>query len=527
MKDSTVRGWRGAVLLALAICLTSAGFATAQEPLFEGVVVQDKVAVRAGAALAYYEVGELKKGATVEVEEVIYGWNRIRPPSGVYSYVSKAYVDAQGDGKVGRVNDNRVEVKAANIDGPGQSYRAQAVLNKGDRVRIVGEEGSFYKIEPPAHAYVFLPPGSVRRASTEEAQKARQSAQQEASQQQTGQQTGQAQAAQQTSQQQTTTEQTPKHQSESATNGGESTRSPGDENHQAVNEAGNTQSQSQVSSNQGTVASGASAGNQGATDQKVASATTDVTDTTGAPAGAQDLGSQETGGAKTAAPDHAGESQTPVQNTEETASAETETEGAQNGEAGGGDDVATLTLDEAGTQPGAGSAVMDQIDSGKGGGIETSAVSESLRQVEQKNIPLFMKPLEEQPFDEMIADYQQLQSQATDLPTTDRQIIRLRLAVLHRNQELARTLEKIKQARQAADNTKQQETGDPTQLDGQVDRDYDAVGKLLASGVYDGRHAAAHVPSGKSRIGTYHRVCQAGRPASAASYAGRDGRHRG
>lgn len=154
------------LLIAAHSHLTPALFA--QEVPFDGIVAEDDVKVRAGAGRTFYIVGSLPKGTKVTVDEVIFGWNKVVPAAGVHSYISKAFVDAKGDGKDGVVNRDRAPVNAASLDGPGDSYRHQLDLGKGDSVKIVGEEGSFYKILPPTldgtkKAYVYLPPGSVRR----------------------------------------------------------------------------------------------------------------------------------------------------------------------------------------------------------------------------------------------------------------------------------------------------------------------------------------------------------------------------
>lgn len=157
--------------LVIALSAFAARPLTAQEVPFDGVIAEDDVKVRAGAGRTFYIVGSLPKGTKVTVDEVIFGWHKVVPATGIHSYISKAFVDAKGDGKVGEVNRDRAPVNAASLDGPGDSYRHQLDLGKGDAVKIVGEEGSFYKIEPPSigtkRAYVYLPPGSVRREVVE------------------------------------------------------------------------------------------------------------------------------------------------------------------------------------------------------------------------------------------------------------------------------------------------------------------------------------------------------------------------
>lgn len=153
----------------MAFVLVSPGRALAQEVPFTGIVNQSQTDVRAGAADRFYRVGELDRGQLVKVNEVISGWNKVVPPQGVYSYISKAFVDAKGDGSVGVVNTDASKVYAADVNGPAGSYRVQVLLNEGDGVQIVVEEGSHYKIVAPVGAYVYLPPGSIRRALAMEA----------------------------------------------------------------------------------------------------------------------------------------------------------------------------------------------------------------------------------------------------------------------------------------------------------------------------------------------------------------------
>lgn len=131
------------------------------ETPYEAIVSQPDTPIRAGAGRSFYVVGQLAQGTQVTVEEVVFGWYKIRPPQGTFSYISRAFVDAYGDGRSGTINTNRAAVRTASINGPGESYRRQIDLLKGDTVQIVAEEGSFYKIIPPDGAYVFLPPGTI------------------------------------------------------------------------------------------------------------------------------------------------------------------------------------------------------------------------------------------------------------------------------------------------------------------------------------------------------------------------------
>lgn len=150
------------VCLILGLC-TAVLRAELQFP-FPAQVVEDVAMVRAGVGTTYYVVIKLKKGDVVTVDEKIYQWYKIVPPQGVYSYVSKAFVDAKGDGKVGVVNKTPCEVFTASINGVADSFRRTANLLKGDTVNIVDEDGGYYKIMPPKGTYVYIPESAVKPA---------------------------------------------------------------------------------------------------------------------------------------------------------------------------------------------------------------------------------------------------------------------------------------------------------------------------------------------------------------------------
>lgn len=159
----------GVVGITVAMGWLGAAWAAAQEAPFSGIVVEDSVQARAGAGRAFYPVGELKRGQVVTVRSMLYGWYEVDAPPGVFSYISKGFVDAEGDGSIGVVNSDNARIKAASLEGlPHQSYQVQLALAKGTKVQIAGESGDFYKIVPPKGAYVYLPPGAVRRATAAE-----------------------------------------------------------------------------------------------------------------------------------------------------------------------------------------------------------------------------------------------------------------------------------------------------------------------------------------------------------------------
>ncbi|MCC6679386.1 MAG: hypothetical protein IT445_00640 [Phycisphaeraceae bacterium] len=358
------------LLIVTLTVLASASLVLGQEVPFEGVVVQDDVQVRCGAGMRYYVVGSVAKGAKVRVDEVFYGWNKIVPPEGVFSYISKAFVDAKGDGKVGEVTADGQEVKAASLQAPGESWRVQAVLDKGATVQIIEEVGSYYKIVPPKGAYVFLPPGSVQRA-----------------------------------------DQVPPE------------ASPPEE----VN--------------------------------------------TAEPPPAEETPALETplpGTAETGSP--------AVAPTEPATPAEPVTEAPTTPEPIAATRTEAPAIESA---PAAEEAPAVVVMEEKGGEPETVITNNSLAELEKQTLPLFLKPVDEQPIDQMLAAYQGLdQSQMTG---SEKLLVAQRIAVLKRNEKLAATLKQFE-----AEKKQMAEEAAAAEASTLQKSDYDLVGTLMASAVYSG-----------------------------------------
>ncbi|MFW6060373.1 MAG: SH3 domain-containing protein [Phycisphaeraceae bacterium] len=448
-----------AIATAMAM-LIGAAPAVAQdvEAPFTGVVVSERVPVRSGTGSAFYKVGELERGAIVEVEEVSWGWFRIRPPKGVYSYISKAFVDASGDGKVGEVNSEMAKVKAARLSGPGQSYKVHAVLNKGASVRIVDEEGSFYKIIPPDDASVFLPPGSVKPRSSEEAQQVL------------------AEQGEDPSSDPVRATIEPPDDADSSDSSSDTTGASRAEANAPATSASADEAEAEADD----PAEAATAMQDGSTSDD-----TDQTDEAATAADEAAADHDDETDDQTVASDDDAES-TEASSESEPAEQTVAVDESDADDDDSADDVAVAGSEEEAADEGEPVPSATQTVSaneGKDVAAVTPAVSDRLKRVERQNIPLFMKPLEEQPLEEMIADYEALEQEMAGLPAVDQRIVRMRLAALRRNQQLAETLGRINQARQSIDADREL----PTRLREDAEISYDAVGKLLASGVYDGR----------------------------------------
>lgn len=121
-------------------------------------VTGNDVYLRSGPGTNYYQCGKLNKTTRVTVVARQFSWSCIVPPPGSFSWVSKQYVVPEAnDPNTGSVTGENVRIWAGSDDfKPIHSTTLQAKLNKGDKVKLLGEEaGDYYKIAPPPGAYLW------------------------------------------------------------------------------------------------------------------------------------------------------------------------------------------------------------------------------------------------------------------------------------------------------------------------------------------------------------------------------------
>lgn len=135
------------VLATTAVCLAAESFP------YVGVVAGDSVYVRSGDSTNCYPVMKVSKGQRLTVQGESAGWLKIAPPTGTFSWVDKSYVERAGD--QGTITADRVWVRAGSALSNERSA-AQCVLNKGDKVTVLGEEETFLKIQTPANASLYI-----------------------------------------------------------------------------------------------------------------------------------------------------------------------------------------------------------------------------------------------------------------------------------------------------------------------------------------------------------------------------------
>ncbi len=156
------------VILAVSVCTgfaqDSAGASeglTFETPSFPYVaeITGDDVYIRSGPGTNFYQCGKLNKGDRVKVLGKQFSWSRIVPPAGSFSWISMQYVKADmDDSSTGTVTGDNVRVYAgSDYVKPLYSTSLQGKLNKGDKVKLLGEQlDEYYKIAPPAFAHLWV-----------------------------------------------------------------------------------------------------------------------------------------------------------------------------------------------------------------------------------------------------------------------------------------------------------------------------------------------------------------------------------
>jgi SH3-like domain-containing protein len=152
------------ILISVFFVITAMGENEKKFP-FTGLVTGNSVSVRSGPDINYYQVSKLMKNNTVQVVGEEYGWYKIIPPAGSFSWVSKEYVEKK-EGNKGVIKGERVSIRA----GSSLTDRKNAIqlpAGSGMEVTILGEEGDWYKIVPPEGAYVWISAKFVKSGSEE------------------------------------------------------------------------------------------------------------------------------------------------------------------------------------------------------------------------------------------------------------------------------------------------------------------------------------------------------------------------
>jgi hypothetical protein len=122
---------------------------------FLGRLNAGNVYVRSGPGDNYYPTLKLDRDAQVKVVGIRFDWLKIVPPENSFSFVSKALVERQEGTNVGRITGENVNIRAGSDLNP-LKVTVQCKLQKDQTVTIIDEQDEYYRIKPPADAYVYV-----------------------------------------------------------------------------------------------------------------------------------------------------------------------------------------------------------------------------------------------------------------------------------------------------------------------------------------------------------------------------------
>lgn len=116
-----------------------------------GIVNADNINIRADSTVSSPIIGKVNSGQAVTIISEKYDWYKIKLPRTAESYIRKDMVEVIGDYSAKLARDN-VNIRIL----PDESSEIIGKAGKNEVLTIVGESGSWYKIEPTANSYGWL-----------------------------------------------------------------------------------------------------------------------------------------------------------------------------------------------------------------------------------------------------------------------------------------------------------------------------------------------------------------------------------
>ena len=446
--------------LFLTACLTLGGVATAPTvvaqdlqqntadrpaPPYEAVIDVPEAEVRSGAGRAYYPIAVLPEGTRITVQEEYLNWYRVDVPDAASAYVLAKDVEFNGRGGSGpaRVSVDQAYAFHAGLDrGANTSFKRARVLRRGDTVQVIEVvDDEYLRIEPPAQTRAFLAPGTLRPAPAPTASTPEPPARTATTPTASGNEAGASAAATKRAADQTRPE-------------GQIDR-PTVEVVEVVDMVGVGEGEGELNGPENASMS------VEVIDERVSDTGEAVADApTPPPAPTVATADTPAGSASATPPDvfATPEPVTPQSVTPVNAAA--------------ADLDPALALEPISADSDAGLA------NGSGDTPESPALSDPLQAVERQMLPMFERPVDQQPLDQMAAAYNGLDADA--LPPFDQQLLEARLAAIARNRDLASALGTI-QATQ-----RDLPVLEPLELEADPGTAFEAVGVLRASRVFRG-----------------------------------------
>jgi len=131
---------------ALLLCLLAALPLAAEDTYpYVAEVTCDRLNVRAGIGENYRILTTAVRGERFVALSERTGWVKVEPTDKVVAWVNKKYVERAADGS-GIANGDRIQLRPT----ADQNHPPMGQLDKGNKVEILGEEGGWYKVRPPA-----------------------------------------------------------------------------------------------------------------------------------------------------------------------------------------------------------------------------------------------------------------------------------------------------------------------------------------------------------------------------------------
>ncbi|MBP8304247.1 MAG: hypothetical protein KBE04_08990 [Phycisphaerae bacterium] len=126
---------------------------------FTGQITANDVLVRSGPGTHFYQCAKLFQGDKVDVLKEEGGWSQIVPPPGSFAWVALQYIAVDvRDRTAGVVTGQGMAAYAGSeLQRPMHSTSTQAVLHRGDRVKLLGQEQEGYlKIACPSGSSLWV-----------------------------------------------------------------------------------------------------------------------------------------------------------------------------------------------------------------------------------------------------------------------------------------------------------------------------------------------------------------------------------
>lgn len=133
-------------------------------------VTGDRVNLRSRADKNSVVAAQVDRDMVLQAVGQEYGWHRVRPPAGAFSYVSADYVEQVApDRGIVAVRSGQLRVRVGSTVTSVDPLRTevQMLLPRGAEVRILEREGDWLRIQPPEGVFFYISSDFVEPVSAE------------------------------------------------------------------------------------------------------------------------------------------------------------------------------------------------------------------------------------------------------------------------------------------------------------------------------------------------------------------------